>query len=204
MPRALESVRSLERAWFHAPVGRFLGMPDAEIVGHLTVSGPHSVDPAPAEARTAEIVIPKNALHGLSGHLLLEFDIPRMGRRIDAVLIVGHLIVVIEFKVGSDVFDRSAIERVWDYSLDLKNFHGVSHAVPIVPLLVAMRTTQLAQPTSFMRPPVRCGRTIAAGARKTSMRRNRPRRARGSSHGAGRLCNLRPMTPRDSVAPQRG
>jgi hypothetical protein len=164
MPRALESVRSLERAWFHAPVGRFLGMPDAEIVGHLTVSGPHSVDPAPAEARTAEIVIPKNALHGLSGHLLLEFDIPRMGRRIDAVLIVGHLIVVIEFKVGSDVFDRSA----------------------------------------FMRPPVRCGRTIAAGARKTSMRRNRPRRARGSSHGAGRLCNLRPMTPRDSVAPQRG
>jgi hypothetical protein len=137
MPRNAESLRPLERAWFQAPVSRFLGMPDAEIIGHLAVSGPHPVDPAQADAWTAEIVILKQALDGLGGHLLLEFEIPRMGRRIDAVLIVGHLIVVIEFKVGSDTFDRSAIEQVWDYALDLKNFHGASHDFPIVPLLVA-------------------------------------------------------------------
>ncbi len=67
----------------------------------------------------------------------MEFAIPRMGRRIDVVLLIGPVAFAIEFKVGESVFERSAIEQVWDYALDLKNFHEASHEVSIVPILIA-------------------------------------------------------------------
>jgi hypothetical protein len=73
----------------------------------------------------------------LTGALFLEFNIPRMGRRIDAVLLVGPVVFVIEFKVGESEFERAAVDQVWDYALDLKNFHEASHAVSIVPILIA-------------------------------------------------------------------
>jgi len=42
-------------------------------------------------------------LTGLTGSLYLEFDIPRMGRRIDAVVLNGPVVFVVEFKVGEKV-----------------------------------------------------------------------------------------------------
>jgi hypothetical protein len=75
--------------------------------------------------------------------IYFEFNIPRMGRRIDVVLTIGPLVFAIEFKVGETVFDRAAIDQVWEYALDLKNFHEASHAVSIVPILVA---TEVAAP----------------------------------------------------------
>ena len=130
-------LRRLEQAWFQAPIADFSGMPDTEIIGRLTINSPHAIETSQAEAWSAEIALLKHVLGGLSGHLLLEFDIPRMGRRIDAVVISGAVAFVIEFKVGADIFERSAIEQVWDYALDLKNFHAASHDVPIVPVLIA-------------------------------------------------------------------
>ena len=82
----------------------------------------------------------KISLVGLTGALFLEFNIPRMGRRIDAVLLVGPVVFVIEFKVGESTFDRAAVDQVWDYALDLKNFHEASHSVSIVPILIATET----------------------------------------------------------------
>ncbi len=61
-------------------------------------------------------------LVGLTGGLFLEFNIPRMGRRIDAVLLIGPVVFVIEFKVGESTFDRAAVDQVWDYALDLRIF----------------------------------------------------------------------------------
>jgi hypothetical protein len=60
-----------------------------------------------------------------------------MGRRIDAVLLIGPAIILLEFKVGARRFDRAAVDQVWDYALDLKNFHEGSHEPNIVPVLVA-------------------------------------------------------------------
>jgi hypothetical protein len=76
-------------------------------------------------------------IDGLNGNIFLEFNIPRMGRRIDTVLLIGQCVFAIEFKVGEKDFEPSAKDQVWDYALDLKNFHGASHEVPIVPILVA-------------------------------------------------------------------
>lgn len=65
-----------------------------------------------------------------------------MGRRIDAVLLIGPVVFVIEFKVGESAFERAAVDQVWDYALDLKNFHEASHSVSIVPILIATGSTE--------------------------------------------------------------
>lgn len=64
-----------------------------------------------------------------------------MGRRIDVVLLIGPVVFVVEFKVGAASFDRFGYEQVWDYALDLKNFHQASHDLRIVPILVPTEAT---------------------------------------------------------------
>lgn len=76
----------------------------------------------------------------------LEFDIPRLGRRVDAVLVTATAVVPIEFKVGAKKFERLDYEQAWDYGLDLKNFHASSHAAAIFPILCATEA-----PTSHRR-----------------------------------------------------
>src|SRR5262245_24906779 len=84
-----------------------------------------------------EIAILKAALTGIDGSVFLEFDVPRIGSRIDAVLIAGPAVFVIEFKVGERLFKTHDFNQAWDYALDLKNFHLASHGAQIVPVLVA-------------------------------------------------------------------
>src|ERR1700691_2941427 len=104
MPSEPAVLRRLEQAWFQSPIADFIGMSDAEIIGRLTINSSHSVEIPQTEAWHAEIAVLKEVLTGLTGHVLLEFEIPRMGRRIDAVAIVGAVLFVIEFKVGADIF----------------------------------------------------------------------------------------------------
>ena len=65
-----------------------------------------------------------------------------MGRRIDVVLVVESVIFVLEFKVGAEEFTASAIDQVFDYALDLKNFHETSHPLVIAPILIATQATK--------------------------------------------------------------
>jgi hypothetical protein len=129
----------LPRAWYDAPFPTFLAATPDTILGALTrASGDHAVEPAQTQAWLAEIALLKSWLAPYTaGAIHLEFTIPRMGRRIDAVLLIGELVVVIEFKVGQGRIERAALDQAWDYALDLKNFHAGSHVKRIVPLLVA-------------------------------------------------------------------
>jgi hypothetical protein len=128
--------RALSPAWYEAAISDFLLQSTDEIVGQLVRSSSDTVEGDQAAAWRAEISILRSALVGLSGHIVLEYEIPRMGARADAIAIVASSIIVLEFKVGATTFDRTAIEQVWDYALDLKNFHHGSHAARIVPILV--------------------------------------------------------------------
>ncbi len=84
-----------------------------------------------------QIIILKSILKPYQGAIYFEYSIPRMGRRIDAVVIIQHVIFVLEFKIGETDFLNSAIDQVWDYALDLKNFHETSHNHFIAPVLIA-------------------------------------------------------------------
>jgi hypothetical protein len=50
------------------------------------------------------------------------------------VLFLENVIFVLEFKVGEDEFLKNNINQVWDYALDLKNFHetGLKHIIVLI------------------------------------------------------------------------
>lgn len=73
------------------------------------------------------------------GQIIFEYNIPRLGKRIDVVLLLRGLIFCLEFKVGERDMLQSNIEQVLDYALDLKNFHLLSQNRIIVPILVPTR-----------------------------------------------------------------
>jgi hypothetical protein len=130
------------RAWYGAPIAEFLHASADSIFGSLSGNPEYTLLTTQKTAWKAQIEFLQAQLHGFSGSVFLEFNIPRMGRRIDAVLLIGSTVFVVEFKVGEAVFDRAANDQVWDYALDLKNFHEGSHAVSVVPLLVATGATR--------------------------------------------------------------
>jgi hypothetical protein len=127
----------LARSWYGAAIGDFLASDTNSILGHLSrhAGDGHFADQR--DAWLAQIDILQPQLKGLEGWVFFEFNIPRMGRRVDVILVLGSVIFVLEFKVGERTYDRAAIEQVWDYALDLKNFHEASHNVAIAPVLVA-------------------------------------------------------------------
>ena len=94
------------------------------------------------EAWTKEIEILQNVLmawKGLNGHIVLEYDIPRLGKRLDAVLLLKGIVFCLEFKVGETDIHEADVDQVLDYALDLKNFHQYSRDRLIVPVLIATK-----------------------------------------------------------------
>ena len=119
------------------------------------------MDPSQRDAWVGEIAVLKTALAGIDGSVFLEFDVPRIGSRIDAVLVAGPAVFVIEFKVGERRINTHDFNQAWDYALDLKNFHLASHAAPIVPVLVATESddrepTLLDPADDLVFPPMTC------------------------------------------------
>jgi hypothetical protein len=133
------------RAWYAASVEAFLAASGDAVVGQLVRNAGSAILDTQVGAWRVQFDVLRSQLAGLTGTVMFEFMIPRMGRRIDVVLLVGPVVFAIEFKVGAAQFDRAAIEQVWDYALDLKNFHEASHSVPIVPILVATEATSTAR-----------------------------------------------------------
>jgi hypothetical protein len=127
-----------ERSAYVASIDSFLSADPNAILGDLAKSQAGDLTPAQRDAWLCQIGILKRALEGIvAGTVLFEFLIPRMGKRADNVLLIGGLVIVIEFKVGAETYDRAAKNQAIDYALDLKNFHAGSHDLPIVPILVA-------------------------------------------------------------------
>jgi len=92
-----------------------------------------------------EVAILRDVLRPYEGHIYFEYSIPRMGRRIDVVLLIGSVIFILEFKVGGKEFTAYAIDQVCDYALDLQNFHESSHEQYISPILIATSAEQVNQ-----------------------------------------------------------
>ncbi len=92
------------------------------------------------EAWIREIEILQSVLptwKGSGGNVVFEYDIPRLGKRIDVVLLLKGIVFCLEFKVGESVIHEADVDQVLDYALDLKNFHRYSQDRLIVPILIA-------------------------------------------------------------------
>ncbi len=127
------------RAFYAASIADFVHADPSFVLGCLSDSSGFSIETTQRDAWRSQITILQNELLTFAekGTVLFEFSVPRLGKRIDVLALIDHVIFVIEFKVGEALFNRSAVDQVWDYALDLKNFHETSHHCMIAPLLVA-------------------------------------------------------------------
>ena len=128
-----------KREYYSDSIEGFLKSSSDEVLGKLTSRSDFDVGQSQRDAWVEEISILQAVLPGRKGSLYFEYSIPRMGKRIDVVLLIGPVIFVIEFKAGEKEFTSSGKDQVWDYSLDLKNFHESSHNPFIAPVLVPTR-----------------------------------------------------------------
>jgi hypothetical protein len=109
------------RAWYSAPISEFRRTSAETILGQIAKHAEYDVVLTQRNTWLTQIEILRTALDELSGDIFFEFTVPRLGRRIDVVLLLGGTVVAIEFKIGERDFKRAALDQVWDYALDLKN-----------------------------------------------------------------------------------
>jgi len=70
------------------------------------------------------------------GSIVFEYTIPRLGKRIDVVLLIDGIVFILEYKAFKDEFQSADAIQVFDYALDLKNFHRESRDRVVVPILI--------------------------------------------------------------------
>lgn len=126
----------MKRAFYSESIRSFLSKSDEQIVGTLAMCSQFADLQTQKNAWIEQVRILKQKIKKYKGKIYFEFSIPRMGERIDVVLIIKNVVFVLEFKVGEKDHTRAAIDQVWDYALDLKNFHETSHNKLIAPILI--------------------------------------------------------------------
>ena len=129
----------MQRYYYSESIAEFLARPTDVILGTMDQVNEFDLTMDQRNAWLEEFDIMKYALGTLreDGQILFEYTIPRLGKRVDVVLLMKGVVFAIEFKVGAEAFLVNDKEQVWDYALDLKNFHEESRDRIIVPILVA-------------------------------------------------------------------
>mgnify|MGYP001138270267 CR=1 FL=1 len=124
------------RSFYSNSFEKFLNNSDAEILG--TIATNNGFDLNDLQKNTWLYKIFKEILSGFdrNSKIIFEYTIPRIGKRIDNVLLINNIIFLLEFKVGETYYSRNEIDQVLDYALDLKNFHKESYDKLIVPILI--------------------------------------------------------------------
>ena len=133
----------MNREYYSNSITDFIKSDVDEILGKLTRNSDFDIITNQSDAWFEEITTLQKILIPYTGSIYFEYSIPRMGKRIDVLLIIGSAIFVLEFKVGEKEFISSAVDQVWDYALDLKNFHSSSHDHFIAPILIATRAKDI-------------------------------------------------------------
>jgi hypothetical protein len=133
----------MKREYYSDSIATFLKIKPDEILGKLTRNSEFDLGQNQRDAWVEEIKILQKILINHHGSIYFEYSIPRMGKRIDVVLLIGPVIFVLEFKVGEKEYISYAKDQVWDYALDLKNFHESSHEHYIAPVLIATKAENL-------------------------------------------------------------
>lgn len=130
----------MNRAYYSNFINEFINENSDKVYGKI--AGNYDLNKLSIQQSNAwksQIQLLQNKLSTSNGKIYFEFTIPRMGKKVDNILIIGNCIFVLEFKIGSDSFDKNAIDQAFDYGLDLNNFHEGSYDKLIIPILIADR-----------------------------------------------------------------
>ena len=127
------------RYYYSDTIASFIDRNVNEIIGKLTLASQHDINDETSQSWVEEIYTLKEILkpYRFRGSIYFEYNIPRMGRRADVIVVIDGIIFVLEYKTSEQKFTREARTQVWDYALDLKNFHEQSAKRILIPILVA-------------------------------------------------------------------
>ena len=85
----------------------------------------------------------------VEGDIIFEYDIVRLGKRIDVIMLIRHMVFSLEFKNGKNIFTAQDAQQAEDYAIDIKNFHKESEDLYVCPILVATHAPKYARPQSL-------------------------------------------------------
>ena len=116
----------------------FLNQSNNEVLGIMAKNNSFDLNDLQKNTWIYQIKFLKEKLKNFdkNSQVIFEYTIPRMGKRIDNVLLINNIVFLLEFKVGQSHYNNYDIDQVLDYALDLKNFHKESHDKLIVPVLI--------------------------------------------------------------------
>lgn len=135
----------INRFFYKSSITNFLKTPVDTIFGQMSRADEMDSAATQKYAWEQEIEIMKESLMPYNDEdawILFEYTIPRLGKRVDVVVLLRERVFVIEFKAGESEFLHNDVDQVLDYALDLKNFHQGSIDRLIVPILVATDSKQ--------------------------------------------------------------
>lgn len=151
----------LVRSYYSNDLQAFIEDDNGRILSELTRNHQFALEELQRNAWIKQIEILKDELEYFdSGHILFEYSIPRMGKRVDIIFIYSGFVFVIEFKVNAAEYNSGDLDQCLDYALDLKNFQEQSHEIALVPILVATNApdfnNELKQDKDRIIHPLRC------------------------------------------------
>lgn len=128
----------VQRYYYSDTITDFLTRSANEIAGYLAYAYTQDINNDTTNSWRVEIETLQKSLVSYAGRgsIYFEYNIPRMGRRVDAILLIDELVYVLEFKTLDQKFSRESSNQVWDYAIDLKNFQQGSLNRVIIPILV--------------------------------------------------------------------
>lgn len=136
----------VKRSYYSNDIQSFLNQDNYSIFGEITTNDQFSAEDLQKNTWNREIEILKRELSQfLDGYIIFEYTIPRIGNRIDNIVIYKGMIFLLEFKVGEKKYPSYAIEQVTDYAFDLSCFHKESHNRLLVPILISTKAHSVKQ-----------------------------------------------------------
>ena len=126
------------RSYYSASIVDFLRQSNNEILGTIQSNfGLGKVTIQQINAWKEQIDVLKSQLQDFEeGRIIFEYTIPRMGKRVDVVVLYKNIVFLLEFKCGDNDYSRSTYDQVYDYALDLRNFQKESHNKLLVPIMI--------------------------------------------------------------------
>lgn len=126
------------KAYYCNSIPGFIDDRADNIIGQL-VKHSFEINKEQSDAWNNQITELQNRLEacGMEGDIIFEYDIVRLGKRIDVILLIKHMVFSLEFKNGKTAFTAQDAQQAEDYAIDIKNFHKESEDLYVCPILIA-------------------------------------------------------------------
>ena len=138
------------KAYYYNSINEFILQDTNSIIGELIKkSFEHSKEQTDAWENQINELKEKLKINGVNGDVIFEYDIVRLGKRIDVILLIKNMVFSLEFKNGKNLFVASDARQAEDYAIDIKNFHKESADLYVCPILIATKAPKYSKPQSL-------------------------------------------------------